>query len=345
MSSQQQQAATKRLSWAAWGFRAVAHTLGVLVVAALIFIPFMNRPTLELMWASAYEQAFLQLTWFEIVLHMALAAALWTLGVLLVAIVRQKRQPVRKLLKLQNGSVMTETLIVLPIFLLLTFGIAQLAINNMAAIVANTAVFQAGRTVWLWSSEADAGRGNVSYSDVQELARVQAAAVMTPVAPGDFIQDPSIGTGKFKKMRGILLGSQIPYPSSDLGQIGQSVTPLFFAFDSIDPSSLASLGSNTSGMTSIPGKNSSFYRSFDASGFRSRTVRKFTFAYACTHVRVLRQGDQVGARLVYLQEQAMPLVGRIFGDFSMVSLRPDYYDRIEREFTMPKQIEPNPKNP
>jgi hypothetical protein len=325
-------------------WQALAHTLGVLVVAAVMFVPLLNKPTLELMWASAAEHAFLEFTALEVLLHFALAGCLWTMIVLFWGVVRSRRQPVKTLLNLNRGNVMTETLVILPVFFLLTFGIAQLAINNMAAIVANTAVFQAGRTVWLWSSEAEANRRGVTFTKAREMARVQAAAVMTPVAPGDFVQDPGIGSGEFESMRAILLGSQIPFPSSDLGQVADSAVPLFFAFDSIDPASLSSLGGG-SGMTSIPGKNSSYYRAFDSSGFRSRTVRKFTFAYACTHIQLIDHGDQVGARLVYLQQQAMPMVGRIFGDFSIVSLRPDYYARIEREFTMNKQIVPNPTVP
>lgn len=328
-----------------WAWRILAHGLAVAVIAVLSMVPFVNEFTLEVMWASAEHTEYLALTWFEVALHIGLAGCLWALMVLLFDVVRSKRQPVRKVLKLRQGSVMTETLIILPVFLLLTFGIAQLAVNNMAGIVANAAVFQSGRTAWLWASEAQVGRSGVTMTKAREMARVQAAAVLTPVAPGDFIQSPFGGSEEFKDMRGILLGSQIPYPSSDLGAVGQSAVPIFFMFDSVDPRALTSLGGNMTGMTSIPGKNSSFYRAFDASGFRSRTVRKFTFAYGATSVDLVDRGDEYGAHINYLHMQAFPVVDRIFGDFTIVESRPGYYMTIEREFTMPKQVVPNPRRP
>ncbi|MFW6058513.1 MAG: hypothetical protein ACOC9W_06625, partial [Persicimonas sp.] len=191
---------------AGWVVRAIAHSLGVLVSAVAVFALMVDWATFEVMWASAQHADFLAMSTFEIAVHLGLAGCMWALAVLGFEVVTSRRAPVKKLLDAADGSVMTETLVVLPIFLLLTFGIAQLAVNNMAGLVTNTAVFQSGRTVWLWTSEAEASRRGVTMDKVRELARVQAAAVLTPVAPGEFIQSLGGGSDEFLQMRGALLG-------------------------------------------------------------------------------------------------------------------------------------------
>ncbi|MFP4598974.1 MAG: hypothetical protein ACLFVJ_12025 [Persicimonas sp.] len=314
---------------AGWVVRAIAHSLGVLVSAVAVFALMVDWATFEVMWASAQHADFLAMSTFEIAVHLGLAGCMWALAVLGFEVVTSRRAPVKKLLDAADGSVMTETLVVLPIFLLLTFGIAQLAVNNMAGLVTNTAVFQSGRTVWLWTSEAEANRRGVTMDKVRELARVQAAAVLTPVAPGEFIQSLGGGSDEFLQMRGALLGSQIPTFSQDAGNFAMTAANGFMA------------GEN---LTHLPGPDSAFFRAFDESGFRQRTVRKFTFAYHATEVEIIDESDRVGVRLTYNHHQAFPMVGALFGDVRTdIGSRPGYYSEIEREFTMPPQILPNPR--
>jgi hypothetical protein len=307
--------------------RCAAHLTGVLTLASLMLIPFVNQATLETFWRSAQHPAFLRLTWLDAVLYLGLAGCLWALAVILFEVITSRRAPVRKTLRLKRGSVMTETLIVLPIFLLLTFGIAQLAINNIAGLMTNAAVFQAGRTAWLWSSEAQAGRMGVTNALVAEMAHVQAAAVLTPVAPGEFVQSTDNSSPQFDQMRGILVGSQLPAFSDDTGRTGMNAADALLA------------GEN---MMSFSGRDSTFIRALDTSSWQQRTARKFTFAYQASTVQVLNSGGEVGVRLTYLHHQAFPLVGRIFGQpRTDVGDRPGFYSVITRSFTMPAQIPPN----
>jgi hypothetical protein len=313
-----------------WLVRIVAHSLGVVVVALLLLLPYLNQATIEVITASAQHSAFLEMSAFEAVFHLSLAACLWALCVIGFEIVTSKRKPVAKLLRLQRGSVMTETLVILPVFFLLTFGIAQLAVNNIAGLLANAAVFQAGRTGWLWASEADAGRRGVTMTKAEELARVQAAAVLTPVAPAEFVQAGTTSL-EFRQMRGILLGSQVPSFSQDTGAAAMTAAPALMA------------GTN---MLNQSERDSTFGRAFDTSDFRQRTVRKFTFAYHATELTVTNGGDDVVTSLTYHHHQAFPIVGGIFGDVSLeIGGRPGYYTEIKREFSMPKQIMPNPRTP
>lgn len=320
-----------RAPFRVWLARGAAHLAGVMSVAALMLLPYINRQTLNVFWDSAQHTDFLQIAWLDTALYLGLAACLWALVVILFEVVTARRAPLQKVLRLQRGSVLTETLIVLPIFLLLTFGIAQLAINNIAGMLTNAAVFQAGRTAWLWTSESDAGRMNVSFNTAKELTRVQAAAVLTPVAPGEYMQTLSSGSNEFKRMRGILIGSQVPSFSADTGQVGMSLAPALL------------LGDN---MISTTETNSSFVRALDTTSWRQRTARKFSFAYQATEVKVTNSSSQVSVELTYSHHQGFPLVGRIFGDsYSVVGGRPGYYAKITRQFSMRKQIEPNKTTP
>lgn len=320
-----------RSSLSAWPVRAVAHSAGVMTVAGLMLLPYVSRQTLEIFWTSAQHKAFLQLAWLDTALFLGLAACLWALVVILFEIVTARRAPLSRVLRLQRGSVLTETLIVLPIFLLLTFGIAQLAINNIAGMLTNAAVFQAGRTAWLWSSEADARRMGVSLNMAKEKARVQAAAVLTPVAPGEYVQTLGSGTAEFRQMRGILIGSQVPSFSANTGQIGMTMAPALM------------LGDN---MMSTTETNSSFTRALDTTSWRQRTARKFSFAYQATDVKVTNSGNQINVELTYSHHQGFPLVGKIFGDsYTMIGGRPGYYAKITRHFSMRKQLAPNKRTP
>jgi hypothetical protein len=320
----------KAISLGGWSVRIASHALGVACIAALLLVPYIDQATLELIMASAQHAEFVQLTALEVALHMGLAACLWALVVILFEIVTARREPVSKLLNLERGSVMTETLVILPVFFLLTFGIAQLAVNNIAGLMANTAVFQAGRTVWLWSSEAEENRRGVTNAMVKSMAHAQAAAVLTPVAPGEFIQSTGGGDQQFEQMRGALLGSQLPSFSSDTGQTAMSLADGML------------LGENLTNTSS----DTAFFRAFDTSDWRRRSVRKFTFAHNASEITVVDTGDRIGARLVYNHHQAFPMVGILFGEPKPnLGGRAGFYAVLEREFTMPKQIPPNPNTP
>ncbi|AWV90210.1 TadE family protein [Bradymonas sediminis] len=321
----------QRGSARAWGVRLGAHGLGVMATAALLLLPFVSRSTLEIVWESAKYTEFLRLSWLDALLFVGMAACLWALAVILFEVVSSRRAPVHKVLGMPRGSVMTETLVILPIFFLLTFGIAQLAVNNIAGLLVNAAVFQSGRTAWLWSSEADEGRRGVTSAMVKDLAHAQAAVVLAPVAPGEFIQGVSIQNERFIELRGVMMGSQLPAFSTDTGSAGKTAATGFL------------MGTN---MTNLPEMDSSFSNALDTSSWPARTTRKLTFAFHASEVVVLEENSEVGVRLTYHHFQAFPMVGRIFGELKTdVGTRPGYYKTLERKFTMPAQINPNKKTP
>ena len=223
-----------------------------------------------------------------------------------------------------RGTVLTEFLIILPVFLLLTFGMAQLAINNMAGMLANVAVYEAARAVWIWQPEVDTGRAT---ADPVDRARIAASQVMTPVAPGNFMVIPTGLSAEFRASRNALMLSQIPF--------GGSI-----------PSGLTDLGAGA-GSISLQSaeKDLSMSKALDTSTFLSRSLTKYTHAYLATNVEVIN-GSEIGATLTYQHNQVMPLVGIIFGkksgglfgvNFDAPGMRSGYYATYQRSYAIKAQ--------
>ena len=81
----------------------------------------------------------------EGLLHLGISVCVWALFVILFHTVRPDPTDVSRRFRATRGTVLTETLIVIPVALTLTFGLAQLAVMNVAGILANLASVQAGR--------------------------------------------------------------------------------------------------------------------------------------------------------------------------------------------------------
>lgn len=296
----------------------VGHGGAVLGVSGLLFWLFVE-PTTAVVLADVIDEPKLRSFLApELMLHLGLSACLWLLVYLLGAFIWQAREPATvKLIDNQRGTVMTETLIALPVLLMLIFGIAQLTVNNMAGIFANLATIQAARTAWLWEREPC----NSIECDPGERARIQAAAVLTPVAPGA----QRIGGGTLsqaaQQMRATLAGAQHPRLTEDSGQLG------FQMVDAVDLSRRQS---------------ANFARAVDNQSFSVRTIRKFTFAYHATNVDVSNpSSDVVRVELTYRHYNAFPFVGRLFGEVADVAGRLGHYADIERTFEMKRLPRPN----
>ena len=89
------------------------------------------------------------------------------------------RPVVTRRLIVSKGAVFLETLIALPIVLLFILGLSQLAMNNIASMMFNLAVFESARTTWVWEGE-DCGTCD-ALAIAQDYARIQAAAALAPV--------------------------------------------------------------------------------------------------------------------------------------------------------------------
>ena len=164
---------TKTLKWlgAAW-----VHVLGVTIVSLLLLLPFVDRVTLQGYAVAMEHPEFRGFTGLDTAIFMGLVICAWSLIVITYRLValRRKERKIR-VLKTSRGTAITETLIVLPVWLLITMGLMQLCTISIAGILTNLATFQAARTAWVWSGELQEGRRGVSYGTIMSKARVQAA--------------------------------------------------------------------------------------------------------------------------------------------------------------------------
>ncbi|MBA2663134.1 MAG: hypothetical protein H0U74_12630 [Bradymonadaceae bacterium] len=310
-------------------WRVIGHLVGVLAVAGIVAAPFFSTQTVQGIWQAAQFSGFSHLIGKEAVLHLGVSACFWAALVLLFHALRSSFKSPERAVRSRRGSVMTETLIVIPVALLLTFGLAQLAIVNIGGILTNLATVQAARTAWLWLPEVQAERRGVTRNRVVDLARIQAAAIVAPTAPSDFQLAGTEGSEFFRNMRGVLVGTQLNSPPNDSGRQGKE-RALQLAVSDGDAAS---------------GKEISFNRALDFSSFSTRTARKFSFAYLATEVSLIQTGEQVGARVTYKQLCVFPIANHIFGSGDTVGPRRGSYAAITREFTLHQQLDPNAKMP
>jgi hypothetical protein len=204
-----------------------------------------------------------------------------------------------------RGTVLTETLIIFPVFLLLTFGLAQFILNCTAGLLANLAVFQAGRTAFLWHQEVDA-------DEVDARAKIAAATVMTPVSPSGI-------------QVGCPFGIDQPYYGAKSTAFAEMV-----GMPSDSGQSLAAGKARGN-----RGEDLSFITPLGTESFAERTVVKFYQSNCLTDVTT----DGTKVELTYRHRQLMPLVGGIFGDQFSTN---EYYSELERTFEgLPSQVRPN----
>ena len=217
----------------------------------------------------------------------------------------------QRVLKAAHGTVITETLIVLLPFMLLTSGLAQMSINNMAGMLTNKAAYEAGRTMWVWEP-TDAAKG-------QKRARLAAAASVAPVAPGSHFMMPN-GDAELAAMRGVVYATFSP-----LGWIGGGS----------GISKTVAMGVSVGGKSGTTGRT--FGDALDSDSFPNRAARKLNFAYEATAIEPIR-GGQVGAKVTYKHFQAFPWFAWITGQQEFVGMRQGYYSKIIRTYTLPAQV-------
>ncbi len=296
----------------------VFHSLGIMVLAVLIFIPFMASDAWTLYMQAFSQSAFLASAMWDILLHIGLASCIWALGVIGFQL-WTSRPKATTAFRAARGSILIETLIIIVPFLLLTSGIAQLTMLNITGVLAHVASYQATRTVWIWQPEADKGRKGVNNSQVDRRARLAAAAIMAPTAPADYLITNS-GDAEFVALRGTMTGAFSPDISSSAGSNGKTLA------------SASVVGGKTAVSTNLV-----FSSAFDHSNFIRRAARKLTFAYAASKVTVTR-GDTITTRLEYRQNVVFPWFGYIWGSDGVVGGRPGKYVTLTRTFSMPAQV-------
>jgi hypothetical protein len=167
--------------------RIVGHLLAVLTITGGFAVAFLNEAVWSLMVSGAEDSQVLSSLIQEGMLLFGLAACFWAMLFIAYLYIKAGLESRRKLAIVRTrGSIITETLIVFPVFLLLTFGLAQMAVNSMAGLLTTLGVYQAARTMAVWGPEIGhnrTGSGTVQPNDVRERGRIAASAVITPVAP------------------------------------------------------------------------------------------------------------------------------------------------------------------
>lgn len=269
-------------------------------------------------WVVSNDELF-ALTIPDVVVHVALCACLWTFVALCFTYGRQRVRTVKKVaLRTARGTVITETLIVLPLFLMMTFGMSQLVVNSIAGVLMNVAAFQSARAYWVWQPEVSGGRATGVNASTK--AQVAAAAVMTPVAPGDFVNATFL-SGDAEKMQLALGGANIPFSEVIPADIGALIADL------------ASLSA-----TRATRRNMTFWRALDSQTFAQRSVTKFSHAYQSTKITPKNSSGRLGVTVTYKHNQVMPVVGRMFGTYGKVGLRDGYYAKYVRTYTYKTQL-------
>lgn len=309
------------------------HLLGITFIALILLIPYVGTGFFDAYYVAMANEEFRAVSLAEWGIHIGLATCVWALIAITYKMISIRRKKLRAV-KTTRGSAITEFLIILPVWMLISMGLMQLCITNIAGILTNLGAFQAARTVWVWAGEAQGDRLNVGYMTVASKARVQAAQSLAPVAPGDYFHDPFFTVSSdLKAARAGMLAQQLPLLTGDQGALGY---PLAYLLQLEDPKGLTTSGTR---------KGLALSRSLDSSSFRLRSVRKLTWAYHATTVVPFYLGPVAGALVIYRHQIAMPLVPQFFGQYGSVMGRKGYYRVIKREFTYVSQRAANPQYP
>jgi hypothetical protein len=300
------------------------------VVIPLLVLPLdAVRATLDTLWTTpAVMESSARYMFSLMVLSALMGSGLVALG----QVYRNKRhERALKVVRARRGTVITETLITLPPFFLLLFGLSQQSINSIAQILANVAVHRAAHSVWVWEPETRGG--SVQPKDRACLA---VAGVMAPVAPGDFPSFPRSSSNEMKSYRAALVMSQIPLGGSLAGTANSLIS-----LADLVPSSVVPGGGGQESTFSIS-------RALDESSFLVRSAYKFTAAYrACTvniaNATVASTGGAsvpgYDVSIEYKHSQVMPLVGAVFAGTSLGGvLLGDHFITIKRTLPWPKQV-------
>lgn len=298
-----------------WLTTGAMHLVGMAVVFAIsswLLIPSQSRSALH----EAYHHGLMEAATAEIALHAGLSFCFWALLYIgWKLIVSSKPSEAGRLVK-ARGTVIVETLVVFPVFLLVTLGLMQLAILNTGALLTTLAAFHAGRTASIWVPENMEPRQEVNAGVVQDKIHMAAAGAVAPAVPSDFATDANVNSPSLDARLDAL---------EDLGHDQQ-------------PSVAADATLSVAG-------------SFDGANMASRGLNKMTFAYCAVEVHTTWDGDpgcgptNISTVVVYNHQLAFPFVNRIFGDGATIAGRTGHYSRIIREHSTTMQIPPNPATP
>ena len=312
-----------------WFWRVIIHTFGVGTTSALTAMTAFDLSRVQMLWAS--YGAGLTPDYTALFFHVALSACAWALIVIAFMWANVRRANARKIVRVSRGTAMTEFLIILVPFLLLTSGLAQLAMLNVTGMLADLAVFQAARVAWVWQPEVDAGRASVSSVRVRDRARTIASMILAPTAPNDYLvgrMSPPGSTNDYRRARAVNTAAFMP-----------NFTNGTIAYEfSGGASALLAGGAFGLDVEEASPENLSFYRAFDESSFKHRAARKMTFAeWGLWDEFEVLTGDRTGVEFTYRYNIIFPWFGYIWGQPNEIGMRSGYYSPIHRRHTFKSQ--------
>lgn len=324
------------------------HSIATLILAVVMSLPTIDWATTQMLWDSMTTQGF-ELDWLRVALHIGLAGCLWALIVIAFLWVRERRtenKEVTRLVKQAKGTVVTEFLIIFTPFILLTSGLAQLAMLNVTGLLADLAAFEGARVVWVWAAEVNEPRFNSGLKGwhMRDKARTIASMALAPTAANDYYLGRSVKPGSsnyYRRQRAWVVGAFMPDgnpPSSNYEWSGggQALTG-GGAFD---------IDLRSDGAT---GQNLTYLSAFDMYGFKWRAARKMTqaewglyhqFETICPSNCDQSGGNESGVHFTYWYNLIFPWFGYIWGEYEVIGMREGWYAKIERRHTFPAQPMP-----
>ena len=323
-----------------------AHTFAVAFVTVMVSLPAIDWTRVQMLW-DGYTLGGWEPNWIRFVLHVGLGACLWALIVIaykLVQLRRAEHRSVKRLVKSAKGTIVTEFLIVLTPFLLITSGLAQLAMLNITAVLADLAVFNGARAVMVWSPEIHEDRYESSNGpeQIRDRARTIASMALAPTAPSDFYLGRSVKPGSsdyYRRQRAIVTGAFMP-----------DSTPPSTNFEwSGGETALSGGGAFDLDVDSAWGDEVNYARAFDFSGFKWRAARKMTqaewglyheFRTICPNGCDESNGSRAGVHFVYWYNIVFPWFGYIWGEEEVIGDRKGHYAKFERRHTLAAQPMP-----
>lgn len=300
----------KGATWSSAITRTLVHVTGVLSVSLLVSWFLSDASVVKLLLFEATGSGQLDAPYTQgILLHVLYSAGIWGALVLTYALIKRRARPTHtkpRVVRLARGQVMVETLLVITPFLLLTGGLSQLIVNNIAGMLSHLSAYQAGRTYWVWAQEHERDGASVGPETACMRARLAAAAVLTPVASG-----PSTfgGDTQFNRLSGIMAAHFSDQSNAPTGS-SQSV----MADPAINPDTFA--------------------KAFDSSPFSKRASQKLRAAYENTDVDC-SPGNPFTVQVTYDHFLAFPWFGYIFETPSKPG-----YTRFTRSYQLPLQVPP-----
>ncbi len=310
---------------------AVGHLVVTTVLFAIFCAAFMTEQAFSLMGLVLRDSSLGTEALSSLVIMYGLAACTWALLFITFQLFKANAASAKQRPALQRarGTVVTETLIILPIFFLLTFGLAQMALNSVAGLLTTLGTFHAARTAAVWGPEVRSGsrtRANISEGFANEKVRLAAAGVIAPAVP-------NLDSGR----DGCQQGFSLPRMLKGLGD-----------------SSGGGISTRDVGDIDTQQDVWSFIDALGYKRFRERGPAQLVLAYCNIEVNwdpinnepYQTNYSEFDIRVRYHHPAVMPLVGPIFArDPGAGRWQTDYVTTIRREYRMSSYLTPNDCGP